>query len=392
MEVIRCRALLITDENDNEFTERKIDESTFEKRVEIVLKGEGIILRKLSYQLRFYICVEQVDKLLQGMAASASSSIYSSSRPSLIETWTHLEAVAARFEAKKSVYWGGRWSLSEEVASVSAQLWLDVIFQMASRKRAVSWTRATKMHGVRLESIFPASHSTAVLTIEEHLRSRKDFSRGDLLLCVRALKVIEQMVMSRTNSVSGPLTISLSVSGICERLIAERERDRPWDFNVVNDVAIPVLHFENWDIKPLHAVKVDGKALPKVNGSLLQGQLRGSKRSLSEKGTVPSKRQKLLGVAWKDIACLGSREDFIDELTNTESSNVLRQFNNVVFGMVSWFRGQLVGGKEAANSEYNSGTTEEFIFGTDRAPLNFRIMLLSCFKPHGGRPLGEESL
>lgn len=219
MEVIRCRALLITDENDNEFTERKIDESTFEKRVEIVLKGEGIILRKLSYRLRFYICVEQVDKLLQGMAASASSSIYSSSRPSLIETWTHLEAVAARFEAKKSVYWGGRWSLSEEVASVSAQLWLDVIFQMASRKRAVSWTRATKMHGVRLESIFPASHSTAVLpepSIEEHLRSRKDFSRGDLLLCVRALKVIEQMVLSRTNSVSGPLTISLSVSGICE--------------------------------------------------------------------------------------------------------------------------------------------------------------------------------
>ena len=39
---------------------------------------------------------------------------------------------------------------------------------------------------------------------------------SDLLISVRVLKVIEQMVLSRTNGVAGPFTISISIAGLWE--------------------------------------------------------------------------------------------------------------------------------------------------------------------------------
>lgn len=85
------------------------------------------------------------------------------------------------------------------------------------------------------------------------------------------LKAIENTVLSRTDGVAGPLTIAVSVSGICEvspsfvsvlnamgvflsyqvterfrgKLIAERERTGPWDFNNIDETSIPVLQFDN---------------------------------------------------------------------------------------------------------------------------------------------------
>lgn len=153
--------------------------------------------------------------------------------------------------------------------------------------------------GVRLVNLFPVCNELKVLTelfLEEALNNKSEFSRNDPLLCVRVLKVIEQMLLSRTNGASGPLTVSTSIPGICEvspsyvsvlnamgiflsynvtdryrkRLIAEKEWNGPWDSSLLDASALPTLQFDNWDIKPLHAVKADQKAMPKVNGSLMQ--------------------------------------------------------------------------------------------------------------------------
>lgn len=172
---------------------------------------------------------------------------------------------------------------------------------MASQRRPLTWKAVAKALGRSLRDIFSVCNNVDVLpktTTEEELCNGSAYSRSDLLLCVRALKVIEQLVLSGTNGIAGPLTIIVSVSGICQvllsfvsvlnamdtfilynvteryrkRLMAERTRQSPWDFSMVVDVCIPVMQFDNSDIKPLHAVKFVGKAVPKVNGSLLQGQ------------------------------------------------------------------------------------------------------------------------
>lgn len=215
---------------------------------------------------------------------------------------------------------------------------------------------------------------------------------------------------------AGPLTVCLSVSGICEvtpsfvsalnamglflsytvteryrqKLIAERERRGPWDFSIIGEDSIPVLQFDNWDIKPLHAVKVDGKEMPKVNGSLLQGQMRGKRHIDSNEYSAPAKRVRM--GSWKDASDIGSRDEFIRNITNVEHTVLLNKFNDIVFGLVCLYRQQLVGGKEAASSEYNSGTRGEFRHGVDGVALNFRSLLLSAFKPHGGRPVTDDSL
>lgn len=249
------------------------------------------------------------------MAASSTTPSYSTPRSTYQEMHSYLDVVAACFTANKSANWRGEWFVTQEAASVPHALWVDVSLQMASHTRFLRWTAAAKVHGKQVEDMFPVSNSPTVLpkpSIEDQLCGSTAYSRADLLLGVRILKVIEQLVLSRTNGVAGPLTISVSVSGSCEvtasfvsvlksmglflsytvteryrqKLIAERERVGPWDFNLVDEVAVPVLQFDNWDIKTLYAVKVDGKALPKVNGSLLQAQLRGKKSSFSEQDTA----------------------------------------------------------------------------------------------------------
>ena len=56
-----------------------------------------------------------------------------------------------------------------------------------------------------------------------------------------------------------------------QRLIAFRERSGPWKLSCTDSSSILLLQFDNWDIKPLHAVKVENKAISKVSGSLMQG-------------------------------------------------------------------------------------------------------------------------
>lgn len=144
-----------------------------------------------------------------------------------------------------------------------------------------------------------------------------------MLLCVRTLKVLEQIVLSRSKSIVGPLTVCMFISGSLEvspsfasiknslgqalsynatkrfrlKLIADREKCTrgAWDSVPFLDSSyiIPSCRFDNWDILSFHALKVTGKNMPKVNGSLSKAFVWKEKpdKATSE---PPLKKQKLL--------------------------------------------------------------------------------------------------
>lgn len=210
-----------------------------------------------------------------------------------------LDEVSKYFMLNKERYWRGERSLAAEISAIPSALWSDVTMLLVSEWRLRAWTVVAQNTGSKLQSLFPLSNAACEPpspSIEDALNSSlSEYSRTDLLISIRALKIIEQMVLSRSNGVGGPFTISLSIAGICEvstsfvsvhnaigmflsysttekyrqELIAERERVGPWDATMMNEVVIPAFQFDNWDIKPFQAVKVDGKTMPKVNGSLL---------------------------------------------------------------------------------------------------------------------------
>ena len=394
-----------------------LDRRTVAKMIEAVLAAEGIILKKLSARLRVYVRADEVQRLLVGMISGGKGTTSADwIRPSYTETRACLESVSKRFRKCKDMYWSGKWSLSTEVASIPRALWTDTVLMMSSQKKINSWKILANASRGHLVATFPVSNELETLpqpSIEEALNENSEYSRYDLVLCVRVLKVIEQMVLSRTNGVSGPLTVSTSISGICEvspsylsvlnamgmflsynvteryrqKLIAERERKGPWESSRLDPYALPTLQFDNWDIKPLHAVKADQKAMPKVNGSLMQAVTQKRKTEDEEQYLLDVKRRKTEGqTSWRPQLLLGDGEAFGDSFSTPESQIILDRFNDVVFGITALFRNALVGGHEQKNSEYNASTREQFGYRCSSPPINFRTLLLSCFKPHGGAP------
>ncbi|PXF49882.1 hypothetical protein BWQ96_00042 [Gracilariopsis chorda] len=190
---------------------------------------------------------------------------------------------------------------------------------MAFHMRISVWKLTAKACGKELEVNFPVCNSMKVLptpSIEEALQSGTDHCTDNVLMCIRKMKVIEQKALSRTGGVSGPLTITSSVSGKCkvspsfvsvlnaiglflsynvteryrQSLTAEREWNACSDCSSMEERRLPVLEFDHWDFKSLHAVTVDGKAMPKVNGSLLQGQTSGKNRKKGDRERNAVKR------------------------------------------------------------------------------------------------------
>ena len=101
-------------------------------------------------------------------------------------------------------------------------------------------------------------------------------------------------------------------------MIAQRERRGRWDESEFGEVVIPTFPFDNWDIKPLHAVKVDGKEIPKVNGSLLQGQSRKRMRRKYECSRNETELKRQRSSSWRGMELLEDRETFTDSLSNRE--------------------------------------------------------------------------
>ncbi|PXF40072.1 hypothetical protein BWQ96_10223 [Gracilariopsis chorda] len=252
----------------------------------------------------------------------------------------HLHVVPDIFRERKLEFWRIQWSLSEVISLIPRPLWTEYVLLMASGNRLRIWKAASRATGMLLEDNFPLSSVRESLpspSIEEQLCNAGSYSRAALLICVCVLKVIENTVLLETDGVAGPLTVAVSVSGICEvspsffgvlkamglflsyqvtdrfrgKLIAERERTGPWDFNNIDEASIPVPQFDNWDIKPFHSIITDGKAMLKVNGSLFQehlpGTRKGNRQAASEK--FDDRQKKISRIdSWKSGACLGSRE------------------------------------------------------------------------------------
>ena len=74
----------------------------------------------------------------------------------------------------------------------------------------------------------------------------------------------------------------------------------------MNPVAIPMFQYDNWNIKPVHAVEVDGKAMPKVNGSLLQAHTRKKKGAFH----IDSEAKRQRNAASKDLFYTRDEGDF----------------------------------------------------------------------------------
>ena len=381
-----------------------------------------MLLKKLTSRLRCYVSVTQVEDLLSSIATSSSKTKSDWIRPSSNEITACRDLVGKRFQDRKQMYWEGEWSLASEIVGIPGALWTDTVLTMTSKKRTTTWTIAAKASGARFLNTFPVSNSSECMpkpSIEEALNKGFDYSRTDLLLCVRVLKFMEQLVLSRTNGVSGPLTVTASVAGICEvspsfvsvlnsmgvfmsynvrerhrqRLIAARERSGPWILSCTDSSSIPLLQFDNWDIKPLHAVKVDNKAMPKVNGSFMQGVSKKRKQSGTEPDCRKAKRPRTEGVgSWRCPSVLGNRGKFAGSFNSKERRAVLNQFNDIVFGVTSLFRTELLGGKERNDVEYNTGIRKEYEQMASNPPVIFRTLLLSSFKPHGFATVPDEIL
>ena len=207
-------------ENDHVLHQFAIDPRTLEKRLEYVLARKGILLKKLTYRLRCYVSVTQVEDLLSSIATSSSKTKSEWVRPCSNEITACFDLVGKRFQDRKEMYWEGEWSLASEIVGIPGALWTDTMLTMASKKRTTTWTIAAKASGARILNIFTVSNSSECIpkpSIEEALNKGSDYTRTDLLLCVRVLKVIEQLVLIRTNGVSGPLTVTASVAGICAK-------------------------------------------------------------------------------------------------------------------------------------------------------------------------------
>ena len=153
---------------------------------------------------------------------------------------------------------------------------------------------------------------------------------------------------------------------------------------------MPILQFDNWEFKPLHAVKVDGNPMPKLNVSLMQVQAICKKRQTSTEDFMRLKRTLCDG--WKDVSRLGNREELVQKYTSSENTEIHQQFNFIAFGLVALYGAQLIGESKSAEKEYNTRTVEQYSFGAQSHALDFRTLLLSAFNPHGGRDQTDDNL
>ena len=146
-----------------------------------------------------------------------------------------------------------------------------------------------------------------------------------------------------------------------QQLIAAWERSGPWKLSCTDSSSIFLLQFDNWDIKPLHAVKVDNKAIPTVHGSLMQGLSKKRKQLGTEKDCRKAKRPRTEGVGSRRCpSVLGNRGKFAERFNSKEHRAVLNQFNHIVFVVTSLFLTGLLGGTERNDMVYNTDIKEEY--------------------------------
>lgn len=105
-----------------------------------------------------------------------------------------------------------------------AKLLASMIMDMASNKKLGSWNVASAEERITFRKLFPFCNDTAqdpttdvenVESVRMRLYEKEDrMSREDHSLCIRALKVVKQMAVSRSRFSVGPLISTLSIAGI----------------------------------------------------------------------------------------------------------------------------------------------------------------------------------
>lgn len=153
-------------------------------------------MKKHSHQGRFY--VNAVDALLSSFANS-NIATGSDVRIGHIEFRAYVDALITHFRNNKNSCWKGIWTLSSVISFIPSALWTDFVLRFASEKRLKVWKAAASASKQSLSRMFPLSNSLEALpkpNIEEALsRMSRNYSRFDLRLAVRTLKVIEQYTL-----------------------------------------------------------------------------------------------------------------------------------------------------------------------------------------------------
>lgn len=133
-----------------------------------------------------------------------------------------LDSVGRRFKQRRTDYWSCNWSFNEEACCIPQDMCRDYAGQMGSTRKRLAWKLAAKATEETISNIFPLSNKAEILPcpgLEECMNiGTTEFNRCGMLLCIRALKEIEQIFYSRTRSVPGPNTVYMYNARILKSL------------------------------------------------------------------------------------------------------------------------------------------------------------------------------
>ncbi|PXF47001.1 hypothetical protein BWQ96_03191 [Gracilariopsis chorda] len=394
---------------------------TVESRIGSVLSAKDVHLYSLSRKFR---CYAQVGALCPIVGVVMTLTKGESVTITLKEKRKMLAETGNRFMRSKEKYYRGDWSLSDEIAAVPPRLWASFILEMASEKQLLSWKVAAAAIGKKVVDMFPVLNDFTNIPREEfdnfaqqrfvHKRADETgLRRVDFLLCIRALKVIEQMTYSQSRLRIGPLTMTLSIAGIAESspswtsvlhslglatsydamesfkksLIAKREQSTRGAFEGVNTTdRLVSIQLDNFDILPFHSMKASGKALPMVSGTATQGIVQSRKRPKLHSAVGINRSTEEPGAlveadtSWRSPSTvLVDRATFSSSFNSVADKNILEDFYDMVFGVVLSRRDDLLGSSASSQFQRRTATLPYKNQG-----VNFRTLLLSCFSPHGG--------
>ena len=298
---------------------------------------------------------------------------------------------------------------------------------MAPNKHLASWKVAASESGKNISELFPVCNDREQLPISdldnfahrslncsEYLHF---IPRCDFLLCLRALKLIEQIAFSRSRLAIGPLQMTLSIACILEtssswtsvfhalgivtsydsteklrkRLVAEREQSCEGALeNVKLEDRVVTVQMDNFDIHRLNSVKASGKTLPMVSGTVTKGVVQSRKRSrVSQDTPASTSRDPVALDAWLDPkTVLKPRAGFASSFYLDDDKSILDEFFDVVFGVPYENRAVLVGESASVDTHRCGRNAKAY---KHKGP-NFRTLLLFFFQQHGGLDNSNRSL
>ena len=157
---------------------------------------------------------------------------------------------------------------------------------------------------------------------------------------------------------------------------------RNWAYSWLLTVQI-----EKYSVMPLHSVKIAGKRNPVISGTATQAILRKRRRICTEEEL--SREGKWLDP--NNVCC--SRESFISNIVTPEGRGLLDAFFDICFGIAFDRRESLVGMHFSKTPQLPRTARQKTSNACqNQLPVNFRTLLLSCFRQHGGVGQNEASL